>query len=81
MFSPPNSMFFASVIYNGHYGKQDTLSSGETKHAAGESTRRRKINIMGDKNPKSNQKKSSQKQSKANSASQKKKAAVAAKKK
>jgi hypothetical protein len=41
----------------------------------------RKNKIMGDRSPKSNQKKSSQKQSKASSASLKKSAAVAAKKK
>jgi hypothetical protein len=35
-----------------------------------------KVNIMGDRDPKSNQKKSTQKQSKANSADQKKKQAV-----
>jgi hypothetical protein len=39
----------------------------------------RKKKIMGDKSPKSNQKKSSQKQSKASSATAKKSAAVAAK--
>jgi hypothetical protein len=38
-----------------------------------------KIKHMGDKSPKSNQKKSSQKQSKTSSADQKKKQAVAAK--
>jgi hypothetical protein len=38
-----------------------------------------KVNIMGDRSPKSNQKKSSQKQAKASSADQKKKQAVAAK--
>ena len=41
--------------------------------------RRIKIKVMGDKSPKSNQKKSSQKQAKASSASQMKSAAVAAK--
>ena len=38
-----------------------------------------KINIMGDKSPKSNQKKSSQKQDKASSAAEKQKAAVLSK--
>jgi hypothetical protein len=38
-----------------------------------------KIKVMGDKSPKSNQKKSSQKQAKASSADQNKKSAVAAK--
>jgi hypothetical protein len=37
------------------------------------------INVMGDKSPKSNQKKSSQKDAKTSSANQKKSAAVAAK--
>ena len=37
------------------------------------------IKIMGDRSPKSNQKKSTQKQAKANSADQKKKQAIAAK--
>jgi hypothetical protein len=40
---------------------------------------RRQNKIMGDKSPKSNQKKSTQKQSKVSSADQKKKQAVAAK--
>jgi hypothetical protein len=40
---------------------------------------RKKVKIMGDRSPKSNQKKSTQKQSKASSADQKKKQAVAAK--
>ncbi|HEY5298284.1 MAG TPA: hypothetical protein VIK59_10195 [Verrucomicrobiae bacterium] len=40
---------------------------------------RRDKKIMGDKSPKSNQKKSSQKQSKVSSADQKKKSAAAAK--
>ena len=39
----------------------------------------KKVKHMGDKSPKSNQKKSSQKQSKANSAEQQKKQAVATK--
>ena len=39
----------------------------------------KEINIMGDRSPKSNQKKTNQKQAQANSASQKKKAAEAAK--
>jgi hypothetical protein len=46
--------------------------------SAGESTQSRKIKHMGDKSPKSNQKKSSQKQSKVNSADQKKQQAMAA---
>ena len=41
--------------------------------------RRNKSKIMGDRSPKANQKKTSQKQAKANSADEKKKQAVAAK--
>jgi hypothetical protein len=40
---------------------------------------RKKIKIMGDRSPKSNQKKSSQKQARASRAEQEKKSAVAAK--
>jgi hypothetical protein len=43
------------------------------------SQRKKESNIMGDRSPKSNQKKSTQKQSKAHSADQKKKQAVFAK--
>ena len=49
---------------------------GETNYATGESTRNKKSNVMGDRSPKANQKKSTQKQSKADSADQKKKQAV-----
>ena len=75
----PQRKWLASIIYNGGFGEHDDPPFGETNHAAGESTRRRKINIMGDRSPKSNQKKSSQKQAKANDANQKKQQAVAAK--
>ena len=54
------------------------VSCGETLPAVGQSTCGNN-NIMGDRSPKSNQKKSSQKQSKTNSAEQKKKDAAAAK--
>jgi hypothetical protein len=49
-------------------------------YSAGQSTTvKRKHNIMGDRSPKANQKKSGQKQSKANSAAASKKAAVLSK--
>jgi hypothetical protein len=48
-------------------------------HAAGESTRREKIKIMGDRSPKANHKKSGQNKAKANTVAQKKKQAVVAK--
>ena len=69
---------FASVIYNDRPGKHDSLPFGETVMLQ-VSQPQEKIKVMGDKSPKSNQKKSTQKQSKANSADQKKKEAVAAK--
>jgi hypothetical protein len=59
-------------------GAQDALVGGETvMPPASQLVERKKI--MGDKSPKSNQKKSSQKDAKASSANQKKNAAVAAK--
>ena len=69
---------FASIIYNDRNGGHDGHPCGETNHAAGE-LNAEPSNIMGDKSPKSNQKKSSQKQAIASSADQKKKAAAAAK--
>ncbi len=72
----PNDL--ASIIYNGRPGKHDGYSSGETKLPQ-VSQPQEKIKIMGDRSPKANQKKSSQKQAKVNSADQKKKQAVAAK--
>jgi hypothetical protein len=69
---------FASVIYNDRPGKHDMCPFGETNMPQ-VSQPQEKIKVMGDKSPKSNQKKSTQKQSKANSAEQKKKQAVAAK--
>jgi ssDNA-binding Zn-finger/Zn-ribbon topoisomerase 1 len=58
-------------------------SCGRNYRAAGKSTRKTSRNeknkIMGDRSPKSNQKKSSQKQAKASSASHSKAQAVAAK--
>jgi hypothetical protein len=52
---------------------------GETGNAACEETISRKINIMGDKSPKSVNKQASQKQAKASGAMQKKQQAIAAK--
>jgi hypothetical protein len=69
---------FASIIYNDRPGKHDSLPFGETNMPQ-VSQPAEEIKIMGDRSPKSNQKKSTQKQSKANSADQKKKQAVAAK--
>jgi hypothetical protein len=67
-----------SFIYNRHHTSHNTHPFGETNmpqvnQPADESK------IMGDKSPKSNQKKSSQKQAMASSADQKKKQAAAAK--
>ena len=70
---------FASSIYNDCDNPHDTFPFGETNHAAGESIPLKKIKLMGDKSPKSNQKKSSQKQTKASNADQQKKQALAAK--
>ena len=69
---------FVSVIYNYRPGEHDSWASGENKMPqASQSAEENKI--MGDKSPKSNQKKSTQKQSKVSSADQKKKSAAAAK--
>jgi hypothetical protein len=57
-------------------------ASGRNFHAVGYSTcrnKKKRNNIMGDRSPKSNQKKSSQKQAKANNASHSKAQAIAAK--
>ena len=70
---------FASGIYNHGASPHDALPFGETNHAAGDATPLKKIKLMGDKSPKSNQKKSTQKQTKASSADQQKKQAIAAK--
>jgi len=66
------------MIYNGRPGKHDGSPSGETKLPQ-VSQPQEKIKIMGDRSPKANQKKSSQKQAKVTSADQKQKQAVAAK--
>ena len=70
---------FASSIYKHCSSPHDASPFGETNHAAGESIPLKKIKLMGDKSPKSNQKKSSQKQTKASNADQQKKQALAAK--
>jgi hypothetical protein len=54
-------------------------AGGETFIPPVSQPRQRKQNIMGDRSPKANQKKSGQKQSKDNSNAQKKNAAVASK--
>lgn len=68
----------ASSIYNGRPAAHDSLPSGETDMPQVNQPQKI-INVMGDKSPKSNQKKSSQKDAKTSSANQKKSAAVAAK--
>lgn len=67
-----------SAIYNPRPRTHSVPPCGETNMPQG-SQRAEPNNIMGDKSPKSNQKKTSQKQAIANSADQKKKAAIAAK--
>jgi hypothetical protein len=69
---------FGSIIYNHRPGAHDVSAFGETAMPQVSQTAE-EIKIMGDRSPKSNQKKSTQKQSKANSDEQKKKQAVAAK--
>ena len=69
---------FASIIYKDHPGRQDERPFGETDMPQ-VTNPRKKTKVMGDRSPKSNQKKTNQKQALANSADQKKKAAEAAK--
>ena len=71
-------MIFTSIIYNDRPGKHDMRPCGETVMPQVSQPAER-IKVMGDKSPKSNQKKSSQKQVKVNSDDQKKQQAVAAK--
>jgi hypothetical protein len=75
----PNQNHFASIIYNNRPGGQDVHPCGETAMPPARQTSKGKSNTMGDRSPKSNQKKSNQKQAKTSSADQKKKQAVAAK--
>jgi hypothetical protein len=67
-----------SIIYNHRPGTHDVSAFGETNMPQ-VSQPAEETKIMGDRSPKSNQKKSTQKQSKASSDDQKKKQAVAAK--
>ena len=71
-------MKFASFIYNHRDGAHDDPAFGETNMPQ-VSQPAEENQIMGDKSPKSKQKKSSQKQSKADSAEQQKKQALFAK--
>ena len=75
--SPANEL--TPVIYNRRLTKHSESTFGETFIPRAKSTAVKKANIMGDRSPKANQKKSGQKQSKANSADARKKAAVASK--
>jgi hypothetical protein len=68
----------ATVIYIARRRTQGGDPCGETDMSQ-VSQPQKKDKIMGDRSPKSNQKKTSQKQAKASSADQKKKQAVAAK--
>lgn len=67
-----------SIIYNGQSTSHNLRPFGETDMPQVNQLVKA-INIMGDKSPKSNQKKSSQKQAKASSADQQKKQVAAAK--
>jgi hypothetical protein len=69
---------FASIIYIDRPGRQVERPFGETDMPQVINPRK-KTKIMGDRSPKSNQKKTNQKQAQADSADQKKKAAEAAK--
>jgi hypothetical protein len=68
---------FASIIYNDRPGRHAGCPFGETDMPQLNQPIKGKSNTMGDRSPKSNQKKSNQKQAKANSADQMKKQAVA----
>jgi hypothetical protein len=68
----------ASIIYNHRPGTHAASAFGETAMPQ-VSQPAKETKIMGDRSPKSNKKKSTQKQAQANSAEQKKKQAVAAK--
>ncbi len=69
---------FVSAIYIECHGAHDALPCGETSMPPA-SQPQNQIKLMGDKSPKSNQKKTTQKQSKATTASKSKSAAIAAK--
>ena len=74
--APPNELIPA--IYNPLFSQHDGAACGETNMPR-QVNWQCKINVMGDKSPKSNQKKSSQKNAKSSSAAAKKKAAVVSK--
>jgi hypothetical protein len=78
----PNGAIFAdlaSIIYNTRPAGHHQRPFGETDMPQVNQPAEESKNIMGDRSPKSNQKKSSQKQAMANRADQQKKQAVAAK--
>jgi hypothetical protein len=68
-----------SAIYNAHSGGHYMIPFGENNMPQASQPGKGKSNTMGDRSPKSNQKKSNQKQAKASSADQKKKTDIAAK--
>jgi hypothetical protein len=76
----PNGKAFSDepAIYNRRFTGHSCRAFGET-FIPQAIKRKRKQDIMGDKSPKANQKKSSQKQSKASSSAASKQAAVSAK--
>jgi hypothetical protein len=75
----PRQNHFASIIYNPRPGGHAVHPCGETAMPQASQPSKGKSNTMGDRSPKSNQKKSNQKQAKTSSADQKKKQAAAAK--
>jgi hypothetical protein len=81
-FSLSEESKFAAILYKQRIVQHDDSAAGRNYYAVGKSTCRnetKRNKIMGDRSPKSNQKKSSQKQAKASSASQKRAQASAAK--
>jgi hypothetical protein len=66
-------------IYKSRVIQHVERAFGETFIPRASQPRKRKLNIMGDKSPKANQKKSGQKNSQAKNVAAKKKAAVASK--
>lgn len=70
--------YFTSVIYNIHFREHTGLRPAEKLLFRSLLNPQKHIKNMGDKSPKSNQKKTSQKTAKASSADQKKKAVAAA---
>jgi hypothetical protein len=66
------------ILYSGRFGGYTSFLCGETTMPRGSQFTEYQQH-MGDKSPKSNQKKSTQKQTKANSVAQSKKQAIAAK--